>query len=109
MTDAKYPSTTPPRKPVLMLARPGIPEAWRLPTEDVPVGLRNLRLWHWYQVRFATKRMNDNRGTRFTKRDAQQAWNFHMGAVQMLNDFFPLGDTAEEDEVKAQEKKRRAG
>ena len=60
--------------------------------------LRALRLWHWRHAIAATARREDWRTTPATKAQARQAWAFHMGAVQALNDLFPMGDTAEKDD-----------
>lgn len=61
--------------------------------------LRNLRLWHWSMVSYHRstavdmRRREDRMGGVY--HDAQA--NFHLKAVQTLNDFFPVGDTAEQD------------
>lgn len=47
-------------------------------------GLRALRLWHWQQYQAERRQM--------------QAGTFHLKQVQLLNDFFPIGDTAEGDQ-----------
>lgn len=60
--------------------------------------LRALRLWHWRHARAATAKREDGRASRHTQELARQSWNFHMGAVQALNDLFPIGDTAERDD-----------
>lgn len=64
------------------------------PTRDA---MRALRLWHWQHALAATARREDWRTTPATQAKARQAWAFHMGAVQALNDLFPMGDTAEKD------------
>ncbi len=67
-------------------------------------GLRALRLWHWQQVSMASNRAEwaSRQGPIYSKmRDAASSdWNFHMGAVQALNDCFDIDDTAEKDAAK---------
>jgi len=58
--------------------------------------LREMRLWHWKQARGASHVM-DSRANRFERENARDNWNLHMRFVQLLNDFFPMGDTAERD------------
>lgn len=59
--------------------------------------LRAVRLWHWRQlldgrrVELALERMGAD------PHAAHQASNFHLRAVQSLNEFFAIGDTAERD------------
>jgi len=52
--------------------------------------LRALRLWHWNELQKAL--MPDNNG-RINKTQ-------HIKFIQTLNDFFPIGDTAEKDAAK---------
>lgn len=52
--------------------------------------LRALRLWHWRQLQAAMS--PDNHGA------ANKS--FHLIAVMTLNNFFPTGDDAEEDDTK---------
>lgn len=61
------------------------------------IGLRALRLYH-YQAMLrlrtyaADADMRDSDSKHYNKRA-----NFHLGFVQTLNEFFPIGDTAERD------------
>lgn len=61
---------------------------------EVVDGLRDLRLYHWQAVlrlrTYADMRKSDSE--HYHKRA-----NFHLGQVQLLNEFFPIGDTAERD------------
>lgn len=75
--------------------------------------LRSLRLWHWRKVlsfRAVAVRHEAaadewerlypgkvNRHNRTMARNAHKNANRHLGAVQALNDCFPVGDTAEQD------------
>ena len=80
---------------------------------NAPVTLREVRLWHWKKVISARKtaekfdrdaeewekRYLGKRST-YSRRMAVQNHsraNWHLKAVQVLNDLFPLGDTAERD------------
>lgn len=83
------------------------------PTQD----LRALRLWHWKKVVAARASAHrheayteaferDNPGkvdpyNRVIAHSHHRMANFHLGAVQVLNDFFPAGDTAEHDAAAA--------
>ena len=73
---------------------------------------RALRLWHWRKVVSYRQRATDAergaeawerqhhghcRSLRNRARDAHRNADFHLGAVQVLNDQFPVGDTAERD------------
>lgn len=73
---------------------------------------RALRLWHWRKVVSFRKRATDAErvadaweqkhggrcgSMRNRARDAHRNAHFHLGAVQVLNDQFPVGDTAERD------------
>lgn len=78
-----------------------------------PMNLRSLRLWHWRKVVSFRARATGadanadawerkHRGHRCAHfrnmaRDANRNANFHLGAVQALNDHFAPGDTAEAD------------
>ena len=60
-------------------------------------GLRDLRLYHWQavlrlRVYAADVDMRKSDSEHYNKRA-----NFHLSQVQLLNDFFPIGDTAERD------------
>lgn len=73
------------------------------------IELRALRLWHWKEVlkasklrddvEFAMRECNGPNRSYFEERltRAKARWTMHMGAVQTLNSFFDLGDTAEKD------------
>ena len=82
----------------------------RIPASPVALTeLRALRLWHWREVlkasklrddiEFALAECHDPNRSYFEERltRAQRRWAMHMGAVQTLNSFFDLGDTAEKD------------
>lgn len=76
--------------------------------------LREVRLWHWRKVlsyrevaqRHDTyadqwEREHPGKVCRFNRtkaRNAHREANRHLGAVQALNDCFPMGDTAEQDD-----------
>lgn len=62
------------------------------PSED----LRQLRLWHWEQLVLARRAIRKAWGNAEAKRQAESA-NFHLSAVEALNDFFLPDDTAERD------------
>lgn len=68
------------------------------------IGLRELRLWHWRQMgrarRRALDKLNTDPKSALGKALNKEA-NWHLGAVQRLNEFFPIGDTAEADDVEA--------
>ena len=49
------------------------------------IALRELRLYHWQTALY------------FRSLDLNESADFHIGFVQILNDFFPVGDTAEHD------------
>lgn len=60
-------------------------------------GLRALRLYHWQvalrlRAYAADADMRKSDSEHYNKRA-----NFHLTQVQLLNDFFPIGDTAEHD------------
>lgn len=66
---------------------------------------RELRLWHWRQaLRFRHLVGNHKTNGAATHRNAvarrnTTLANFHMSAVQALNELFPLGDCAEKDNL----------
>lgn len=78
--------------------------------------LRELRLWHWRKVlAYRAAALTEEaaaatweaehvgyacRYRRNRARNAHKRANWHLGAVQVLNDHFPLGDTAEQDAAK---------
>lgn len=60
--------------------------------------LRALRLWHWKQAMDARQDTRDAERYRpYAIRIFEATVGFHIKAVQTLNDFFPVGDTAEDD------------
>jgi hypothetical protein len=61
--------------------------------------VRELRLWHWMRVvqnRHLAQRAASGTMIREYNLQADQ----HLKFVQVLNDFFPIGDTAEQDAQK---------
>jgi hypothetical protein len=72
-------------------------------------GLRKLRLWHWQGVMHHRAREKQYHtyaregAPKLRERNVRSAEyhynaaNFHTKQVQMLNEFFPIGDTAEKD------------
>ncbi|USN16375.1 hypothetical protein PLUTO_00590 [Luteibacter phage vB_LflM-Pluto] len=82
-----------------------------------PKHLRDLRLWHWRKCLAYRKVENTQRayidaleqlhGRRFGRSketNARSNANWHLTAVQTLNEFFPdSGDTAERDDERSRE------
>lgn len=75
----------------------------------IKLKLRELRLWHWQMAMKHRKAENDlielkaRRGGSSLKsciKTYADAANMHLTAVQTLNEFFEIGDTAEQDEIK---------
>lgn len=64
---------------------------------DTLARLRVLRLWHWQHVVRYQKHLNNPRTNRLKRREYHSLHTLHLGAVQALNEFFPIGDTAERD------------
>lgn len=71
--------------------------------------LRTIRLWHWQMAMKHRKAETDlielkaKRGGSSLKsciKTYADAANLHLTAVQTLNEFFEIGDTAEKDEIK---------
>lgn len=65
--------------------------------------LRALRLWHWQQAMKYREAQRDleafkNRSLRDCIKRYDQQVNIHLTAVQTLNEFFEIGDTAESDD-----------
>lgn len=60
--------------------------------------LRALRLYHWRRVLAASKGREDRRASRHTVKEHDAAYDLHMKAVQALNDCFPIGDYADDDD-----------
>jgi hypothetical protein len=75
-------------------------------------GLRELRLWHWSQVvmnrqlaastwqKIQARDLPNEPWIRKTARAYDRNADTHLKFVQVLNDFFPVGDTAENDAAK---------
>lgn len=62
-------------------------------------GLRNLRLTHWlHAVKLAQEIPHTK--TQETRDKMKRQQGHHMRAVQILNDLFPIGDTAEQEAAK---------
>lgn len=69
--------------------------------------LRELRLWHWKlglkhrQLQYDLEALQATRKKSSSLQDCvktyKDACNVHFTAVQTLNEFFPIGDTAERD------------
>lgn len=73
-------------------------------TEEVPTmqpyiveGLRALRLYHWQAVLRLRSYAADADMRKSDSEHYNKRANFHLTQVQLLNDFFPIGDTAERD------------
>lgn len=71
--------------------------------------LRKLRLWHWHMAMRHRKAENElieikaKHGGSSLKsciKTYSEAANLHLTAVQTLNEFFEIGDTAEQDDSK---------
>lgn len=66
--------------------------------------LRVLRVWHWTEaLRYSRLRerwtlANFKRSKQY--KEYTKFYNLHMNAVQTLNSFFDIGDTAERDNAK---------
>jgi len=62
--------------------------------DSLLVSLRALRLWHWKEclkAREAAKHVEFSISKKLANREA----DFHLKQVQLLNEFFETGDTAE--------------
>lgn len=75
------------------------------------IRLREIRLWHWRKVLDASceiryyelMQQQGNAWSGFGNAKllhAKEVHALHIGFVQTLNDFFPVGDTAEKDAAK---------
>lgn len=94
--------------------RPGHPGGDLITTGTLD-RLRKLRLWHWGQVlywRELQRRANDTADRLADRWTLAAPWAKlaneraghamqHLSAVQLLNEFFPIGDTAEVDHARA--------
>ena len=60
-------------------------------------GLRALRLYHWQAVLRLRSYAADADMRKSDSEHYNKRANFHLKQVQLLNDFFPIGDTAEHD------------
>jgi hypothetical protein len=63
--------------------------------------LRELRLYHWREMIMSMAEVYNDPRTCAVSNVANQTANMHLGFVQTLNDFFPVDDTAEKDNVTA--------
>ena len=70
-------------------------------TSETMRQLRALRLWHWRGVLYRrnAQQFYEAKGNATSAQWQEQQANFHMRAVQTLNDFFPMGETAEQDDA----------
>lgn len=74
----------------------------RIVTTTVTVdidGVRHLRLWHWRQA-MRHRAYEQSKDDPAIKMRAEKKIGFHLKQVQLLNDFFAMGDTAERDTLK---------
>lgn len=74
-------------------------QRYRVTLEVLPDlnALRRVRLHHWRQVCKLSDSLCSGRGTEMSRINWRTQHAEHMGAVQALNDLFPIGDTAERD------------
>mgnify|MGYP003577262532 CR=1 FL=1 len=68
-----------------------------IPT-DIQEGLRALRLWHWRQCLMNRTGAESITYDSPVKDTLNLHADFHLAQVQLLNEFFPVGDTAEGDD-----------
>lgn len=72
--------------------------------------LRELRLWHWLQAMAqnvicdVVYNAPDTHLTKAFLVESQAAKNFHLHSVQQLNEWFPVGDTAEMDAIRVKKR-----
>jgi hypothetical protein len=61
--------------------------------------LREIRLYHWRWMMTNAKARDafERKGDRYAAKEFAHKASEHLGFVQSLNDFFPIGDTAERD------------
>jgi hypothetical protein len=66
---------------------------------SLPIGLRALRLHHWRKVLLRRKQQvaYEKINSVAMAQQCREIANFHLGQVQLLNEFFYIGDTAEID------------
>ena len=68
----------------------------------VLVGLRALRVWHWREAMRLRKKANRQADKGVADETTIHANNekadYHIKQVQLLNEFFGIGDTAEADD-----------
>jgi hypothetical protein len=69
--------------------------------------LRELRVWHWQLVLTERAAAEDKRASRHTAKRHHARANFHLGAVQALNDVPELRATTAEQDAEALEQERR--
>lgn len=69
-------------------------------TREVLDEVRALRLYHWRRVTVNRNSEAYCQSKGYTQRaeDFKRKASFHLGAVQTLNSFFDVGDTAERDD-----------
>lgn len=74
--------------------------------KDFEKRIRELRLWHWQRAlenrNWADNYRLSSTYTACAKYNDEQA-NRHIKYVQYLNDFFPVGDNAEDDNAKIED------
>lgn len=65
---------------------------------DLEKRLRALRLWHWRECLSIRDTAQQLDGPEWLKDNMNLDADFHLAQVQLLNEFFPVGDTAEGDD-----------
>ena len=73
----------------------------------IKMKLRELRLWHWQQaMRYREQQRTleefKSRSLQDCIKNYDKFASFHLTQVQTLNEFFIIGDTAEQDDQKCQ-------
>lgn len=68
--------------------------------KNILAKLRALRLWHWRRVleQRSNQQLCFNDKAYKLSRSYEVSADFHLAQVQLLNEFFPVGDTAEGDD-----------
>lgn len=66
------------------------------PDEKVLSEVRDLRLWHWQEL-LKCRKVQAGAANTALWHNYEKLVSHHMRAVQTLNSFFPVGDTAERD------------
>lgn len=67
--------------------------------EQILHRLRELRLYHYRAMLTLRAYANDDGLEPGHRKHYNKRANMHLGFVQTLNDYFPLGDNAEQDDV----------